>query len=132
MKEVAAIPTEAKAKPTSRAPREGEDHPRRDDETEHEHDDEEADSVEAAADQRPDQLADRDVARRERCRQDRDEGLVVVQLEEEVERALVDRPVHRRAGKQRRRDEQLVRDLLATRPCDRADKRPIPKPTPSR
>ena len=70
---------------------------------------------------------DRDVARRQRRRQDRREGLVVVELEEEVERALADRPVHRGAGQQRRRDEQLVRDRLAARARDRPDERAEPE-----
>ena len=61
-------------------------------------------------------------------RQDRRERLVVVELEEEVERALVDRPVHRRARQQRRRDEQLVADRLAARPRDGADERAEPEP----
>ena len=78
MNDVAAMPTGREGEPDQQRRREGEDHPRRDDQAEHQHHDHEADRVEAAADQRPDQLADRDVARRERGRQDRVERLVVV------------------------------------------------------
>ena len=104
-----------------------EDHPRRHDQAQHDHDDHEPDRVQPAADQRPGQLADGHVAGRQRRRQDRREGLVVVELEEEVERALADRPVHRRARQQRRRHEQLVRDGLAARARDVADQRPQPE-----
>ena len=60
--------------------------------------------------------------------EDRVEGLVVVELEEEVERALGDRAVHRRAREQRRRDEQLVRDRLAAGPGIVPMSAPSPKP----
>ena len=50
------------------------------------------------------------------------EGLVVVELEEEVERALGDRAVHRRRGEQRRRDEQR-RTGSAGRPARRRRRR---------
>ena len=130
MNDVAAMPTAPNANPMSNAAGNARIDPRRGRQPEGEHHADEADRVQAAADERPDELAEGDVARRERRRQDRREGLVVVELEEEVERALVDRAVHRRAREQRRCDERLVGDRLAAGARDRADQRADPEADP--
>ena len=75
--------------------------------------DEERGRVDRAAQQRPRDLADRDVARRERRREHRVVGVRVLHLDEEVERRVEQRPVHRRDREQARRDERAVRDELA-------------------
>ena len=69
-----------------------------------------------AADQRPQQLAARDVADAERRREHRVEGVRVLELEEEVERGVEHRAVHRRRRQQPGRDELVVRDQLAAGP----------------
>ena len=57
----------------------------------------------------------------QRGRQHRVVGLRIAQLEEDVERGVVDRPVHRRRGQQPRRHEDRVRDRLAAGQDDVAD-----------
>ena len=91
--------------------------------------DHEPERVQPATDERPDQLADRDVARRQGRRQDRRERLVVVELEEEVERALVDRALHRRSSRATPAQRTAgTGSRLATGPRDRADQRAEAEP----
>ncbi len=83
------------------------------DQSHRQHDDDEAAGVHAAAHERVDELAERDVADPERRGEDRVVGLEPLELREDVDRRLVDRPVHRRGREHRRRDELLVRNELA-------------------
>ena len=71
MNDVAAMPTAANAKPISSAAGSASIDPRRADEPEDDHHAQEPDRVQPAADERPDELAERDVAGRQRRRQDR-------------------------------------------------------------
>ena len=77
--------------------------------------------VQRAAQQRPGDLAERDVARLHRGGQRRVVELVVLQPEEHVEGGVEDRAVHRRGGQQGRGDERGVRDRLAVRAGQVAD-----------
>ena len=63
---------------------------------------------------------------------DRVVSLGVAQLEEEVERGLVDRAVHRRRGEQAGATKTRVADRLAVGPGHRPTSAPSPKPMPSR
>ena len=120
MNVVAAVPTAAAARPMRTAPGSARIAQRREDEAEQQHDDEErrrrrarrAKSAQAtspaATSGGPSGVERIGVVR-----------LRVAQLEEEVERGLVEGPVHRRGRHQARRDEGRVRDV-ADVPDERA------------
>ena len=86
-----------------------------------EHDHHERDRVQAAADQRPADLAERDVARAHRRGQRGVVELRVLQPEEHVEGGVEDRAVHRRGGQQRRGHEAGEPHRLAARAGHGAD-----------
>ena len=69
-----------------------------------------------AAQQRPRDLAGRDVARRQRRGEHRVVGVRVLHLDEEVERRVEQRAVHRRDREQAGRDERAVRRRSDRRP----------------
>jgi hypothetical protein len=95
--------------------------PPRRDETHQQHHDEERAGVERATQQCPPNLAGRDVHRCHRGRQDRVVELVVLQLEEDVERRVIERAVHGARGQHRRCDEGGIADQLAAGQLDVAD-----------
>ena len=95
--------------------------PRRGEQPHHHEHDHEPERVQRRPDHRPADLPQRHVARPERRREHRVVRLLVVELEEHVERGLGDRAVHRCRGEQRRRHEQRVRDRHAVRTRDVAD-----------
>ena len=94
--------------------REAEDRPRRRHQPEQHHRDEERGGVDGAAEQRPGQLAERDVGRPQRRGEHGVEATGVLELEEEVERRVEHRAVHRRRRQQSGSHELVVVDGLAT------------------
>ncbi len=112
MNVVADVPMADAANPIKSAAGTRQDGRRRDGQAHGEQHDGEADGVERAAHQSPGHLADRDIGHPERRGEDGVVRLGVLQLEEHVERALVDGAVHRRRREQRRRHERRVGDAL--------------------
>ncbi len=111
-------PAPAKPKPTTIAAGKSEQPQRRAEQpepgqAEDSDDHQEADRVQAATQQRPQDLAHGNVGQRHRRGDDRVVELGVLELVEEVVGGLVDGPVHRRRGQQRRRHEDRVRDAPA-------------------
>jgi hypothetical protein len=107
---VIAIAGGGKGEGDEQAERQGEDDPRRGRHAERRHRHEERCRVQAAADHRPADLTEGDVGRRHRCRQHGVVEALVLELEEDVHRRFVDRPVHRRGGEQGGGDELGVVD----------------------
>ena len=99
--------------------RQREDRPGREDEAEQQHDDEERPGVERTPEERPGHLAAATSGGPSGVERIGVVRLGVAQLEEEVERGLVEGPVHRRGRHQARRDEGRVRDV-ADVPDERA------------
>ena len=99
----------------------GEQPPRGGHQAEQQDDAHETDRVQLPSDERPDDLSECDVADPERGGQYGVVDLLVVELEEDVERAVVDRAVHRRGSQQRRRDEHRVRNIPSVGPRNLAD-----------
>ena len=84
--------------------------------------------VDRAAQQRPGDLADRDVARSERRREHAVVGVRVLVLDEEVERGVEQRAVHRRGREQAGRDERLVVDDVTSPTWSSPTSSPTPMP----
>ena len=88
--------------------------------------------VEPAADQRPADLAQRDVHRTQRRGQHRVVEPRVLELEEHVVRRVEHRAVHRRGGEQPGGDERRVADRRAVRAGQRSrPANPAPDPSPA-